>query len=523
MKVYFGNDSDNKIEKLNNLPNVVAVDTETVSLEGRLIGVAIAPNPNEAFFFTVNEPMWRELLTNRKCLLFNAKFDLGKLEMDLDYEDVYLIYLILGEEECSLKALAWNKGTIEIPTAKELMRRHRTKTMEGVPLEEVAKMCCQHAMATYFLWEEVKDKIPEPYSILDKPMVKVLMDMERRGVYIDMEELSRQLIMHKHILEDRKHQFISTYGAINMNSPMQLKKVLGLPNTNKQTLAELGNYAAQVLLEYRRANKAINTYLLPFSEVDNNGRIHCNFDYTRTGRLRSNDPNFQNITRGELRRIIATPEGKMLLDVDYNQLELRVLAHLANEKRMLETFDKGDNLHTITANAICKGNYILGKTLNFAALYGASEFKIMELVNCSLEEGKQIKKQYEELYPDYTNFVHEVRKFAREHFYVETVLGRKRQIRELTSASFAIREKGMREAVNTVVQGTASGIVKLAMIELDNLPLVNQVHDELIFEMLPEEVESNKRRIRDVCEGVYPLQSSLKVEIKAGKNYEICH
>lgn len=523
MKGYFGNDPEHKVEKLNSLPQTIAVDVETVSLEGAPILLAIAPNPNEAFFFTVKEEGWREILKSHRNVFFNAKFDLDKLGMDLDYEDAYLVYRILGEEECSLKALAWNKGMIEFPTARELMRKHRAKTMEEVPLEEVAKMCCQHAMATYFLWEEAQGKIPKLYSILDKPMIKVLADMEHRGVYIDMDELSRQLIMHKHIVEERKHQFTSAYGAINMNSPMQLKKVLGVPNTNKQTLAQLGSYAAQVLLEYRRANKAINTYLLPFSDVDDNGRLHCSFDYTRTGRLRSTDPDLQNLTRGELRRIIAAPRGFVLLDIDYDQLELRVLAHLANEKRMLAAFAKGEDLHAITGDALCRSDRYLGKTLNFAALYGASEYKIMELVGCTLEEGKEIKEKYNTLYPDYADFVKETRKFAREHFYVETALGRRRQIRELTSGSFAMREKGMREAVNTIIQGTAAGIVKLAMVELSNLPLVNQVHDELIFEMTPEEIETSKGRIEDVCESVYPLLCGLEVEIKIGENYENCH
>ena len=525
MRAYFGKESDNlkKLEKLNSLPDIVAVDVETTTLEGEPIGLAIAPNPNEAFWFTVGEPAWREILANRKCIFFNAKFDLAKLQMDLDYEDVYLVYRIFGEEQCSLKALAWDRTMRELPTAKGLMQKYRAKSMDEVPIGEVASMCCQHAEATYSLWEDVKDKIPLLYHTIDKPMVKVLIDMESRGMYIDMEELTRQLLYHKHILEERKHQFTSAYGSINMNSPKQLVKIFGTENTNKQTLNKLGTYAAQVLQEYRRATKAINTYLLPFSEVDDNNRIHCNFDYTRTGRLRSEDPNFQNLTKGELRRIVAAPLGKALLDIDYDQLELRVLAHVAHERVMLKAFEQGKDLHAITGDALCNGNREAGKILNFASFYGASEYKIAELTDCTIEEGLVIKKQYESFYPDYADFVREVHKFAKDHFYVETALGRRRKIAELTMPSFARRSKGMREAVNTIIQGCAADIVKLAMIELDKLPLVNQIHDELIFEMSPAEIKTEKLHIKEVCESVYPLLSGLKVKIKQGANYETCH
>ena len=526
MKFCFGIESkQEQIEAFNNIPELVAVDVETVDLEGEAIGLAIAPSPNYSFFFTFDEPVWREILANRTCIFHNAKFDLVKLGMNLKFEDTYLIHKALGEEWVGLKALAWDKGLIEFPTAKELMRKHRAKNMLGVPIEEVAAMCCQHAQATYFLWEGTQ--IPQVYNSIDKPMVRVLMDMEERGVFIDLVELNRQLVEQQAILEERRQQFISAYGAINMNSPVQLKKLLGTESTDKHTLAKLGNYAAEVLTAYRKANKAINTYLLPFSKVNANERLHSSYDYTRTARLRSEKPDMQNITRGELRKIVAARPETVLIDADYEGLEFRAAAHISQDKVMLDAFAAKENFHAKTAIEVFGGDdpekYMRGKTLNFAVFYGANDYKVAELVGCSLEEGKMLYEKMNKLYPGFAEFAAETKRFAKHNYYVETIFGRRRNIRELTSASFKERMKGLREAVNTVVQSPSADIVKLAMIDLADLPLTMQIHDELMFEVEKGEVEKTTKRVKEACETAYPLSCGLSVVIKTGRNYLECH
>ena len=196
---------------------------------------------------------------------------------------------------------------------------------------------------------------------------------------------------------------------------------------------------------------------------------------------------------------------------------MRVLAFVSQDKAMIDAFARGEDLHQKTADAVCRGDRELGKLVNFAASYGASEWKIAELASCTLEEGLAIKNGYFKLYPGYADYVKQTRRFARHNYYVETIFGRRRKMWELSAGGFGTREKGLREAVNTVVQSPSADIVKLAMLDLQDLPLVMQVHDELIYEM---DNTDSVERIEKACCLAYPLLPELKVHTKIGKNYD---
>lgn len=525
-----------RVEMLLNLPSHVAMDVETVDLQGPPIGLAIAPNPDEAYWFDADEPLWREVTKGRTLVFHNARYDLSKIGWDGDFEDTYLIYGAAGEEHLSLKYLAWEKCLIQFPTAKELMDKYRAKNMLGVPKHEVIEMCCRHARATAALWSRLSE-VPAVYNELDKKMIPILLKMEAAGLYIDQEEVSHQLQQHLPARDAAMYAFQSIYGAINLSSPVQLQKALNLSSTQEDVIHSLSFPGKESLLTFREHQKIISTYLVPFQKrIDKNGRIHTNFDYGRTGRLRSfqtkgvpkddrSDMALQNLPNGELRKCIAAPKGYSFIDADYSQLELRVLAHVSGDKTMIEAFDKGLDLHQKTADDVLLDSTKRreGKTLNFALVYGAEENKIMELVGCSKEEAKAIKKRVFETYPGFAMWVKEVHIEARKNFGVETIFGRRRKIYELTSASRKDIEKGLRQAVNTKIQSAAVDIVKLAMLELQHLNLILQIHDELLFEEKAPVSPDLLDYIKEVAEGVYPLRAHLAVEIKSGSNYYEVH
>jgi DNA polymerase-1 len=515
-----------------NLPSHVAVDVETVDLDGPALVLALAPNAYEAFCFDFDEPLWRNILKGRTLIFHNAHYDLEKLDWKGEFEDTYLIYGALGEESLSLKRLAWDKALLEFITAKELMDKHHARNMLGVPKNEMMSMCCLHARATYAIWERIPE-IPRVYYELDKPMIPILIQMEKAGLYIDQEEVQHQLDEHIPLRNEAMSTFQTIYGALNMNSHPQLSKALNLSSTAEDAIADLAFPGKEALLEYRGHLKLISTYLLPFQQrVDSKGRIHTRLDYTHTGRLRSfrnkgseEGMALQNLPNGDLRKCIAAPKGYSLIDVDYSQLELRVLAHISGDPVMLEAFDKDMDLHQKTADDVLLDSTKrrLGKTLNFALVYGAEERKISELIGCNLEEAAAIKKRVFTTYPGFASWVKEVQINARKTHMVETMFGRRRNLYKLGSASRREVAEGLREATNTLSQSAAVDIVKIAMLELCKLNLILQVHDEILFEEAEPISDTLIETIRDVTESAYPLRAHLKVEIKQGHNYLEVH
>lgn len=275
--------------------------------------------------------------------------------------------------------------------------------------------------------------------------------------------------------------------------------------------------------------KTITTYVPAFRSIDIYGRIHTSFGYTETGRLLSRRPNLQNITNNDLRKTIVTPRGYSFLSLDANQLELRVVAALSQDPALLEDVNTGD-VHLATAIRMfgftedkeeMERRRYQGKQCNFATLYGADEFKLSEMLKCSMIEAQQFKQMYFGKYKVLDAWIKEQRKLAKEVGYVVSMFGRKRPLPDLTAASWKLREKGEREVANTIVQGTAADIVKKMQMYLKetvdkSVRFVLQVHDEILMEVPDEILDKTKELVSNEVRGAFPY---YPVTIKYGKNY----
>ena len=298
------------------------------------------------------------------------------------------------------------------------------------------------------------------------------------------------------------------------------------------------------ILDYRQLVKLNSTYvegMIPFIN-EKTGRIHTYFHQTvtSTGRLSSTEPNLQNIpTRTELgkkvRKVFKPGEGKIFLDSDYSQVELRVLAHMADDKTMIDAFNSGEDIHTVTASQVfnvpiedvSKQLRSRAKAVNFGIVYGISDFGLAEQIDIKRNEAKQYIEQYLETYSGIKQYMSEIVEEAKRKGYVKTLYGRRRYIPELNSKNYMIRQFGSRAAMNTPIQGTAADIMKIAMIKVYNelkkrnlkSKIILQIHDELLVETVLEEKEEVRQILQECMETASELKVPLKVEATEGKNW----
>lgn len=443
--------------------------------------------------------------------------------------------------------------------------RSTTESLVSVFLETTPKNA--PSMVEYFpaLEAKMRERIAgdEMLHILDEielPLLKILYEIEENGFKIDpdgmrefgaaLDELAKDLTGR--IYMQAGHEF-------NINSPKQLGEVLflemGLPHdkkktktgysTDAQTLEEL-RYISPIIddiLEYRQVTKLKNTYAdaLP-ALADENNRIHTDFKQalTATGRLSSADPNLQNIPiktkmGRQMRKYFITDEGYTLVDADYSQIELRLLAHIADDYNMKEAFINGDDIHRKTAAAVFglpeesvnEEMRKRAKAVNFGIVYGISGFSLSKDIGTSVAEATRYIKNYLMNYPSIDRYLDEVVENAKEKGYTTTVHGRRRYIPELTAQNVVMRGFGKRVAMNAPIQGSAADIMKIAMIKtyerlkkegLD-ARIVMQVHDELIVEARDEDVDLVKRILREEMEGSASLSIPLTVDVSSGKNW----
>ena len=396
-------------------------------------------------------------------------------------------------------------------------------------------------------------------SDLELPLIRVLFDMEKEGFKINcagMLEFAEAL--DALALELQERIYVQALGEFNINSPKQLGEVLyvklGLPcktkknkngfSTDAETLEELRPYAPIIddILEYRQVTKLRGTYAAALPKTaDSLGRIHTDFKQalTATGRLSSADPNLQNIPirtkmGREMRRYFVSREGYSLIDADYSQIELRLLAHISDDYNMSEAFRSGVDIHRKTASAVFglpeeainDEMRKRAKAVNFGIVYGISGFSLAKDIGITTAEASKYIKSYLMNYPFVDAYLEKVVEDAKEKGYTETVMGRRRYIPELNAANGMQRAFGKRVAMNAPIQGTAADIMKLAMIkvyerlkaEQPDAKLVMQVHDEIIVEAPDECVEAVKKIIKDEMESVVNLNVPLTADITVGKN-----
>ena len=455
----------------------------------------------------------------------------------------------------------------EIPPIKDLLGSGKNKRkLEEIPAEE---LLAHGASAAEFLLNRhaplkqklFDDKLLTVYDKIEKPLIGVLAKMEKRGAKIDpviLNKMSEEFATRIAALEVEIHQMAGS--EFNVASPSQIGEVLfekmgiaggkkskktGHYSTGADVLEELslqGHVIAEKILQHRQLSKLKSTYTdaLPNSINPATKRIHTTYMMTaaNTGRLSSQNPNLQNIpirsdVGKKIRTAFVAESGNKLISADYSQIELRLLAHVANIEPLKEAFKNGQDVHNITAHQVfgvpldkVDANYRrMAKTINFGIIYGLSAHGLAERLGISRQEAASYIEQYFRQYAGIKQYMSETIEFCKSHGYVETIFGRRCYIKGINDKNGAIRQFSERAAINAPLQGAAADIIKRAMIKLDaeNMPMTLQVHDELIFEVPEAEAEEKRSKIINIMQSAAYLDVPLVVEAAIGNNWGEVH
>lgn len=445
-------------------------------------------------------------------------------------------------------------------------------TFNQIPLEEAAFYAAEDADITLrlhqVLWPKVaaEETLRKILQDIEIPLASILSRMEQQGVLIDSQQLkqqSQQLASRIVELEKEVHDMAGE--AFNLGSTKQLQQILfekmeipvikktpkGAPSTSEEVLQELAlDYPLpRLIMEYRGLTKLKNTYTDKLPKMINHrtGRVHTSYHQavTATGRLSSTDPNLQNIPiRNEegrrVRKAFIARDGYKIVAADYSQIELRIMAHLSGDKGLLDAFAHGKDIHRATAaevfnvaeEAVTDNQRRSAKAINFGLIYGMSAFGLAKQLHVSRQEAQEYMDLYFKRYPGVLDYMDRTREFAKQHGYVETVFGRRLYLPEIKSSNGARRKGAERAAINAPMQGTAADIIKMAMIQVDDwinsvdnddVAMIMQVHDELVFEIKQETLARNVATIVELMEQAATLAVPLQVEAGNGENWEEAH
>ena len=438
---------------------------------------------------------------------------------------------------------------------------------EDLKFLSMEKSDLNYQLYNFLISDLKKGGLEDLFKKIEMPLLKVLSTMELNGIKLDSEflkELSNKF--HKELKELEKSIFKLSNQDFNLASPKQLGEVLfgqmkiienpkktksGQYSTSEEVLSKLAeeHVIVEKVLEWRSLQKLLNTYVdaLPKQVDTTTERIHAEFNQAvaSTGRLSSNNPNLQNIPirnpRGrEVRKaFICENENYVMLSADYSQIELRVIAALSEDPNMISAFNKNLDIHSSTAakvfnvklEDVTKEQRSNAKTVNFGIIYGVSAFGLSNQTSLTRSESKLLIESYYDAYPKLKNYISSQINFARENGYVETILGRKRYLRDINSRNAIVRGAAERNAVNAPVQGSAADIIKIAMIKIHEKfqesnfksKMLVQVHDELVFEVHKKELEQVKKIIKIEMEQAYSFCVPLKVDMDQGLNWFEAH
>lgn len=577
-----------------------AFDLETDSLDtlsANIIGISFATAPGEAAYLPVAhdyldapEQLDRsDVLARLKPLLEdpqsqkvgqNLKFDRGVLKR-------YDIELLGIRFDTMLESYALNSvaGRHDMDTLASRWLQHKTVTFEEIAgkgknqltfnqiaLEQAAHYAADDADVTLQLhlkmWPELeKEQGPKNvFEQVEMPLVPVISRIERNGVLIDQSILavhSQELGSRLAELELKAHELAGE--PFNLSSPKQLQTILfekqgikptkktpgGAPSTSEEVLAELAlDYPLpKVILEHRGLAKLKSTYTdkLPLMINPHSGRVHTSYHQTvtATGRLSSSDPNLQNIpVRNDegrrIRQAFIAPQGHRILAADYSQIELRIMAHLSQDKGLLSAFASEQDIHRATAaevfgvalDKVSGEQRRSAKAINFGLIYGMSAFGLSRQLNIGAGEAKKYMDLYFERYPGVLQYMESTRELAAQKGYVSTLDGRRLYLPDINASNAMRRKAAERAAINAPMQGTAADIIKRAMIAVDSwleqqpspeVKMIMQVHDELVFEVQADAVEAACAQIRALMEGSMKLDVPLRVDIGVGDNWDQAH
>lgn len=549
--------------------NMISGDKVTVVLDfdGDNISSAAVGAGNNAVVLNEQDDI-KELLEDDSIakVMFDVKEAIVKLNGRIDIKNIsddtaiaaYLVDPAKNEYTIEKLASEYFGTVIEKPEVKQLSLLDDVETDRS---EYLAKC----AVALGVLNERIGDKIKENgqeklYQEVELPLVTVLAHLEINGFLVDDNQLKEFADKLGEKIDALTNEIYMLAGEeFNINSPKQLgvilfeklelkpvKKTKTGYATNADVLEKLRDKHPIVnfIMEYRQLAKLKSTYCDGLTAVvnPNTRRIHSVFTQTVTvtGRLSSTEPNLQNIpTRTELgreiRKMFVAKEGYVLVDADYSQIELRVLAHIANDETMINAFRNNEDIHAVTASQVLgipledvtKEQRSSAKAVNFGIVYGIGEFSLAQDLHISVKEAKAYIESYLEKYHGVRNYMESIKEQAKKDGYVKTMLNRIRYIPELKSPNYNIRQFGERVALNTPIQGTAADIIKLAMVRVDNRlineglksKLILQVHDELIVEAHKDEVDKVKQILSEEMQGAMELNVPLKVDMSTGHSW----
>ena len=490
--------------------------------------------------------------------------------------DVELIHYILNPERShSLDMLARSYLDITLDTPGEkaaeaglLFGDEMDDTAEGASADHSREAAVILLLGAKVLEELAASGMVKLYDDMEEPLIRVLARMERTGVKVDVASLNDFAAALRRSTQEREAQVRELAGepGLNVSSPKQVGEVIfeklkldpkakksakGSWSTDEETLLALADRSPIIdaILDYRATKKLLSTYIEPFPGYisPKDGRVHTTFNQalTATGRLSSSNPNLQNIPirteRGkEIRKaFVAGTPGSLIMSADYSQIELRIMAHLSCDAHLVDAFRHGVDVHAATASKIfgiplgevTADQRRIAKTANFGIMYGISSFGLSQRLRCSRAEAKKIIDDYFTSFPSIRSFIDDTVAMARESGYVETLFGRRRYIADINSKNATVRALAERNAVNAPIQGTSADIIKLAMVAIDRRmqaegfrsAMVLQIHDELLFEVVPEELEILTALVVNEMENVIKLSIPLTVECNYGTNWLESH
>ena len=510
----------------------------------------------------------------------NAKFHMVVLARyginveGLAFDTMIAAYLLeSGQRALALRDLAWAKVQVELPSVQSLLGvGKKAITMAELPIAHCGTYACNEALLVERLVPILDQELAEAsqttlFREVEMPLVPVLADMERVGVAVDLDylaELGREMQARIAALEAEIYGHVGH--EFNIGSTQRLSEVLfdelhlevdkrkrrtktktGHISTGSDVLEELrGTHPIiELILEHRHLQKLQGTYVDALQQLvdPNTGRVHTSFNQTgaSTGRLSSSDPNLQNIPirtdiGKRVRRAFIARPGTMLISADYSQIELRVLAHMANEPTLLEAFARGDDPHAKTAaevlsipfEEVTADHRRVAKMINFGVLYGMSDFGLAERTGLPSADASAFIQRYFERFGTVKAFQDRVIRKAEEDGYAETLLGRRRYVPEIRSRIYGVRQAALRQIINAPIQGSASDIVKVAMIRVHaflkqqarSVNMLLQVHDELVFEGPEAELRRIAPQIVDIMIGALEMTARLHVDLKLGPNWD---
>ena len=529
--------------------------------KANMIGASIYDGNKSYYLDKASLMLNKDLLKNVLVTFDNKKNNVFlntlNIKVESKFDTMIGAYLLNYNVKEDVSYLSTTFG-IEIPYYENIIN-----TKNKMSDEEIRNAIVMKAKFLFDTYKEFNDKLKSEelydlYYDMEHPLIDVLTSMEIDGIHVDgsvIDELKSDIKVKVDNLTNTIYNYAGE--EFNISSPKQLGYILydklGLPkgrgkNATSTAHEVLIKYTDKhpiinVILEYRNLNKLLTTYLDTFNDyILSDGKIHTIYKQTgtRTGRLSSADPNLQNIpVRSEegkkIRKAFLPSKDSVLLSSDYSQIELRVLAHISNAKSLQQAFINDEDIHTHVASDIfdvpdenvTPNMRRTAKSVIFGIVYGISGYGLSENLDITPTEGKKYIEKYLELYPEVDKYMKDIVEKTRELGYVRTLFNRKRDIEEIKNTNYLIRSMGDRMALNTPIQGTSADILKLAMVKLYKLlnekgyktKMLLQVHDELIFDVPNDELDTIKELVRDTMENIYKLSVPLKVSIEYGKNW----